>query len=224
MSGVNMSRRLITLMDGINLDSERQVTRSVSASRRTEPRSTIDLLRARTAEHHHGLENGLDIQNRLSESGTRGPLIAGYLALYGETEAALKPHLEDMSDLAFSSRVRSRQIPVKTELRRHGKLAASMAFPAIATRAEALGAMYVLEGSTLGGRKILQALRRQGVSTDDLHFLDPYGKDAGVNWRVFLAILERETAHDQTAMNECVSGAIAAFAFAGQCLRDERKI
>ncbi len=96
-------------------------------------------------------------------------------------------------------------------------------FPTIETRAEALGAFYVLEGSTLGGRKILQALKSQGLSTDDLHFLDPYGHDAGVNWRMFLRVLERETALRQTTMNECVSGAIKAFSFAAACLRDERK-
>lgn len=218
-----MSRRQITSTNGTNLDNERQTTRSVCASRMIEPRSTIDLLRARTAKHHHALESGLQIQKRLSEVETRGPLIAGYSTLHRETEAALRPHLWDMSDLAFSSRVRSRRIPSKTELRWHGRLLVNPVFPAIGTKAEALGALYVLEGSTLGGRKILQSLRSQGVSTDDLHFLDPYGKDAGVNWRLFLRVLERETAHNQTTMNECVSGAIKAFALAATCLRDERK-
>jgi heme oxygenase len=209
-------------MNSTDLDSERQVTRSVSASRMTEPRSTIDLLRARTAKHHHGLESGLQIQSRLSEVEARGPLIAGYFALHRETEVAVSPYLWDMPDLAFSSRVRSYRILTKTGLSRHGKLLVNPVFPAIGTKAEALGALYVLEGSTLGGRKILKALRSQGVSTDDLHFLDPYGKDAGVHWRTFLRVLERETAHSQTTMNECVSGAMKAFAFAATCLRDER--
>ena len=218
-----MSRGRITSMKGANLDSERQVTRSVSASQMTEPRSTIDLLRARTAEHHHGLEIGLQIQNRFSEVATRGPLIAGYCYLHRETEAALRPHLWDMPDLAFCSRVRCRRLPSKTELPWHEKLSVNPLFPAIGTKAEALGGLYVLEGATLGGRKILQTLRRQGVSTDDLHFLDPYGKAAGANWRMLLRILERETAPSQTTMNECVLGAMKAFSFAAACLRDERK-
>jgi heme oxygenase len=218
-----MLRRRITSTNGTNLDSERQTTRSVSASRMTEPRSTIDLLRARTAEHHHALESGLDIQNRLSEAATRGPLIAGYHALHRETAAALRPHLRDMPELAFCPHMRALQAPGKAELPRHGKPLVNPVFAAIGTKAEALGALYVLEGSTLGGRKILQALRSQGVSTDGLHFLDPYGKNAGVNWRMFLRVLERKTAHSQTTMNECVSGAIKAFTLAATCLRDERK-
>lgn len=209
-------------MNGTQLDSEREVTGSVSAGM-IEPRSMIGLLRARTAEHHHGLESGLGILHRLSEAATRGPLIAGYFSLYRATEAALRPHLSDMPDLAFCSRVRSRQIPDKAELPERGKLLVNPVFPAIGTKAEALGALYVLDGSTLGGRKILQALRRQGVSTEDLHFLDPYGKAAGANWRLFLGILERETGPNPATMNECISGAIKAFSFAAACLRDERK-
>jgi heme oxygenase (biliverdin-IX-beta and delta-forming) len=215
-------RRRITSMNGSNLDSEREVTRSVFAGM-TEPRSTIGLLRARTSEHHHGLESGLQIQHRLSDAATRGPLIAGYFALYREMDAALRPHLSDMPDLAFCARIGSRRFAGNTELPRHGKLLVNPVFPAIETTAEALGALYVIEGSTLGGRKILQTLRRQGVSTDDLHFLDPYGKDAGANWRMFLVVLERETASNHATMNDCVSGAVKAFSFAAACLRDERK-
>jgi heme oxygenase len=216
-----MLRRQITSMNRTSLNGECEVTGSVSAGI-TEPRSTIDLLRARTAEHHYGLESGLQVQHRLSGVATRDPLIAGYFALYRETEAALRPHLWDMPDLAFCSRFSSRRIPGKTDLPGPGRPLVNPVFPAIGTKAEALGALYVIEGSTLGGRRILQALRSQGVSTDELHFLDPYGKDASGNWRMFLGVLERETAPNPTTMNECVSGAMKAFSFAAARLRDER--
>jgi heme oxygenase len=193
-----------------------------SLSSAPNPQSMIDLLRARTAAHHHGLENDLQIQTRLSEENTRGPLIAGYNIFYRECEAALKPHLWDMIDLACSSRFQSRKILSNAAWLWRKNPLLNPVFPAVGTKAEALGAMYVLEGSTLGGKKILKGLRSQGVSTDGLHFLDPYGKDAGPLWRTFLSVLERETTHDQRAMNECVSGAIAAFVFAAACLHEER--
>jgi heme oxygenase len=208
-------------MNNIDLDGQREVTRNVS-SVMTEPRSTIDLLRAETATHHHGLESGLRIQHRLSGVDTRGPLIAGYFAFHRETEAALSPHLEELPDLAFSSRVHCRRSLSKAGHARRSTLAVNAVFPTIGTRAEALGAFYVLEGSTLGGKTILKALKSQGVATDDLHFLDPYGEAAGAHWRSFLKVLERETAHSRSAMNACVSGAIKAFAFAATCLREER--
>jgi heme oxygenase len=182
----------------------------------------IDLLRARTATHHHGLESDLRIEDRLSGVDTRGPLIDGYNTFYSECEAVLWPHLWYMPDLTFFSRFRSRNIPGKTELAGSGNPLADLVFPAVGTKAEALGAMYVLEGSTLGGRIILKTLRSKGVSTSDLHFLDPYGKHAGGLWRVFLSVLERETVPDRTAMNECVLGATNAFAFAAACLAEQR--
>jgi heme oxygenase len=182
----------------------------------------IDLLRARTATHHHGLERDLRIEDRLSGVDTRGPLIDGYNAFYSECEAALWPHLWYISDLTFFSRFRSRKIPGKTELAGSRNPLADLAFPAVGTKAEALGAMYVLEGSTLGGKVILKTLRSKGVSTSEFHFLDPYGKDAGALWRVFLSVLERETAPDRAAMNECVLGATNAFAFAAACLAEQR--
>jgi heme oxygenase len=188
----------------------------------TKPRSMLDVLRTRTATHHHGLESDLRIEERLSGVDTRGPLIAGYNTLYNESEAVLRPHLWDMSDLMFFSRFRSRKILRKVELLCSRNPLIEPVFPAVTTKAEALGAMYVLEGSTLGGKKILKTLRSQGVSTDELHFLDPYGKDAGALWRSFLSVLERETAHDALGMNECVSGAIKAFVFAATCLDEER--
>jgi heme oxygenase len=203
------------------LDSEGELTTEVSVSRISVTRSTIDHLRARTAARHHGLESGLQVQDRLSQAETRDRLIAGYLAFYGEVEAALRPHLWDMPDLAFSSRVRSREILSQTESPRPRQLWINSAFPEIGTKAEALGALYVLEGSTLGGRKIMQALTSQGVSTDDLYFLNPYGKDTGARWRSFLKILERETASSETTVNACISGAVKAFDFAAMCLRAE---
>jgi heme oxygenase (biliverdin-IX-beta and delta-forming) len=205
-------------MNNTGLDGQREVARSVSPVM-TEPRSMIDLLRAETATHHDGLESGLRIEDRLSGGETRGPLIAAYFTFHRETEAALSPHLRDMPDLAFASRVGARQINPDP---RRGTRSGNPVFPEIGTKAEALGAFYVSEGSTLGGRKILTTLRSRGVSTDDLHFLNPYGKDAAAHWRTFLEVLERETAHNQSTMKACVDGAIKAFAFAATCLREER--
>ena len=205
-------------MNDTGLDGPREVGSNV-CSVMAEPRSTIDLLRAETATHHDGLESGLRIEDRLSGSETRGPLIAGYFAFHRKTEAALSPHLRDMPDLAFASRVQARHVKNDSSC---GTLLGNLVFPEIGTKAEALGAFYVLEGSSLGGKKILKTLRSRGVSTDDLHFLNPYGKDARARWQTFLEVFERETAHNRSTMNACVSGAIKAFAFAATCLREER--
>jgi hypothetical protein len=76
-------------MNHADFDDKRQLVGSASVSARNEWRSTIDLLRARTATHHQDLESGLQIQDRLSEPGTRGPLIAGSDSFWFEHSAAL---------------------------------------------------------------------------------------------------------------------------------------
>jgi heme oxygenase len=182
------------------------------------PRTTIDLLRDRTVSHHRRLESGLRIIDRLSCPETRGPLIAGYHAFHHTSERALGGFLEDMPGLDFSSRVRASTIPANTD---HPRLI-HPTLPQIESVSEALGALYVLEGSTLGGRAILSSLKRQGISLEGLSFLDPYGKDAGRCWRSFLQVLERETASERSTMNECIAGAIKTFAFAEMCLCEER--
>jgi len=177
----------------------------------------IDLLRARTAAHHHDLDTDLRIEERLSGLNSRRQLIAGYRRFISQCQVVLTPHLLEISDLTLSSRFRRRE--TKSEPARPGNPSFDPVLPAVGTKAEALGVMYVLEGSTLGGRVILKTLRSHRVSTDELHFLDPYGEDAGALWRTFLGVLERETAPDQAAMDACVFGAINTYLFAAICLR-----
>ena len=66
-------------------------------------------------------------------------------------------------------------------------------FPqAIASRSDAFGVLYVLEGATLGGQIIarrLQAALGVTASTGG-RFFQSYGPDVGPNWRRFVAMLD----------------------------------
>ena len=84
----------------------------------------------------------------------------------------------------------------------------------IETRAEAFGACYVLEGSTLGGRMISRLVQRDGALSLGTGFLDPYGPETGPMWRSFLHVLEREAAGDVAFAAKAVSGAKKTFALA----------
>jgi heme oxygenase len=131
----------------------------------------------------------------------------------------------DSTPRAFSSEVdtglrwenaSNKDVEPPFRLNRNGKGSS----PDIRTRAEALGAFYVLEGSSLGGRVILKELKSRGASLTGLGFLDPYGPDTGQRWRSFLVILERElNSCEQKA--DAVKGAMNTFAFANACLRKE---
>ena len=72
--------------------------------------------------------------------------------------------------------------------------------PSLASRPEILGAAYVLEGSTLGGRFIAQHLEEQLGFRDDrgYRYFRSYGPQVGAQWQAFRAELSRASspAHD----------------------------
>jgi heme oxygenase len=68
-----------------------------------------------------------------------------------------------------------------------------VALPRLKTVPEALGCLYVLEGSTLGGR-VITALLKKALPLDQSRgcsFFNSYGNEVGLMWSSFLGILER---------------------------------
>lgn len=74
--------------------------------------------------------------------------------------------------------------------------------PAIHTIEQAFGALYVVEGSTLGGKSITQLLLKTGMGLQphQLRFFHAYGKETGPMWLSFLARLNAYTAERQQAV------------------------
>jgi heme oxygenase len=65
--------------------------------------------------------------------------------------------------------------------------------PKASTTGQALGILYVLEGSTLGGKSITQMLLRNGIPGLDsggLRFFNFYGENTGRMWKGFLQVAE----------------------------------
>ena len=86
--------------------------------------------------------------------------------------------------------------------------AAPEAPPPVGSLGEALGLLYVLEGSTLGGKVIRRQVEASGGDMAGLTFLDPYGAQAGERWRSFLAVLDRAAGAEPEG---AVAGARAGF-------------
>ena len=63
-----------------------------------------------------------------------------------------------------------------------------LATPAIKNLGELIGVLYVIEGSTLGGRHILKSLSKQfALSSDEgVRFFQGYGDQTSRNWQYFL--------------------------------------
>ena len=62
--------------------------------------------------------------------------------------------------------------------------------PALASRAEAMGSLYVLEGSTMGGLVIARHIEGVlGLRGPGARYFSNYGRDAAERWRTFRAAL-----------------------------------
>lgn len=169
-------------------------------------------MRAATREQHARLDAGLDAVAQLADPKRRPGLCVRYAALHIPADTILGPWLSDVPGLDLASRSRA---PL---LAKFAGGRALPAFPVPASRAEALGMLYVLEGSTLGGRFIAGALAARGVTDPDLAFLDPYGSATGARWRAFLTVLAREVGADERLVADACRGAVRAFDHAERVL------
>ncbi|TQV66306.1 biliverdin-producing heme oxygenase [Exilibacterium tricleocarpae] len=83
-------------------------------------------------------------------------------------------------------------------------------------QAAALGAMYVAEGSTLGGKVIAQRLKALpwlNVAAGCPHFFQSYGGARGEKWREFLEVLNGYARDNPQQQRAVLSGAETTFRF-----------
>ncbi|WNG41861.1 biliverdin-producing heme oxygenase [Archangium violaceum] len=158
-----------------------------------EPRTLLQTLKAETRPHHERAERVVRLMSPdLTLSGYRRHLEALY-GLHAPLEAALAERLEGFaSELRLAERWK---LPwLAEDLRALGHDEASLARlpqladpPSLPGGPEALGALYVLEGSTLGGQLILRHLTRhfEGVSVGRFVYFRAYGEAVGPMWKAF---------------------------------------
>lgn len=76
---------------------------------------------------------------------------------------------------------------------------------------EAIGWVYVTEGSMLGGRIMRRSMIADGIGLEGLGFLDPWGDATGIRWRAFLRAMEDACASGQAAQDDVLKGGCDAF-------------
>lgn len=175
------------------------------------PTDVLSRLRAETRAAHEALEADLDIFRHLASEAGRRRLTRLFHGLHAGAEAVLAPWLAAVPGLDFEAR---RRRPVlDRDLAHLGEATpAPCPMPEPASRAEALGLLYVLEGSTLGGQVIRKRLLKDGQDLNGVSFLDPYGAETGARWKGFLAVLDRECPADQPQAGQAaVRGGVLGF-------------
>lgn len=90
-----------------------------------------------------------------------------------------------------------------------GAVPVCQALPAVNNLPQAFGAMYVLEGSTLGGKMIAKMLSKNvAVPAEALRFFSGYKDQTGAMWTAFVAALNQ-----QRDIPAVVSSAAETFSF-----------
>lgn len=169
-------------------------------------------LRTETRPYHDSLE-----QNVFNQALTAGTLTAAntthFLAkMYGfmrPYEAALQQHAATFAP-AWTLTQRFRANLILRDLHRSAEapgLPECPTMPPLHTTAQLLGAMYVMEGSTLGGQVIARQLAKADIPLR--HYFSGYGERTGPMWKTFCQLLTE--AATTTNQDEIVASASLTF-------------
>jgi heme oxygenase len=178
-------------------------------------RSTLRRLKRETAVLHARAEQHVRI---LDEDATPADYHRYLVALHGyhaPVEDRLAAH-PGLAAAGFDAPSRRKRALLERDLASLGDPRASWPacprLPELGALARAVGAAYVLEGSTLGGRYILAklppplaALRGRATA-----FLEGYGAETGARWRAFGDVVVRAIA-SRADEDDAVAGACEAF-------------
>ncbi|RLZ08730.1 biliverdin-producing heme oxygenase [Faecalibacter macacae] len=84
-------------------------------------------------------------------------------------------------------------------------------------RAEALGALYVIEGSMLGGMVIAKQLKKYpDLETANFNYFGHYGQDIGPIWKAFVNYLNEQII-DENEKQDTLQGAVKAYQYLIAC-------
>lgn len=176
-------------------------------------------LKNQTADCHAALEKQMDIGRHFQDRVAYTQLLEKFLGLYDPLEQQLSGRSnwqeqgwnfesrrktgwlhDDLSSLGLSEDEQA-SLPRCTDL------------PELANAAQAVGCLYVLEGSTLGGQVISRLLKREldVEPQNGGRFFSGYGEDTGPHWRQFGQWAEAWADRNPGREQEAVLGARKTF-------------
>ena len=151
-------------------------------------------LQERTRESHRRLDrNGMLrslLGNELTES-VYGDVLQAMYVFFGAIEPRILAYLE-RSALPFDYRERIKWPSLANDLSRLGRKPAPFVetMPVLTQDAELIGALYVLEGATLGGQMIVKSLTSKYPDLPS-EFYNGYGALTQQRWREFWQFAEK---------------------------------
>jgi heme oxygenase len=172
----------------------------------------LSRLRLETRPYHDAVEANLFNQALTAGTVTTTETAQFLARMYGFVqpyETALRLHAADLGP-AWQLEQRYRGPLILEDLAKLGFPAEPplcLAMPPLRTRAQLLGALYVIEGSTLGGQVIARQLDKAGITAHA--FFTGRAERTGPLWKMFCQLLSEAAAdEDQPAV---VASAILTF-------------
>ena len=158
--------------------------------------SVIATIRMRTRDLHVQLESRFDARQAFASRETYVELLRRYLGVFRPLERSMDG-LPGWMQERLSWPERRKMVLLERDLAQMGARSTAEdapGMPCIADMDAALGVLYVVEGSCLGGQYLYRDLNaRLGLdATSGASFLKGYGETTGSMWKAFLELLERE--------------------------------
>ncbi len=159
-------------------------------------------LKAQTADCHTALEDSMDVFRRVRTVEDYREVVRKFYTLYEPMEAKLS-RAADWTAAGWDFEGRRKTSWLRDDLQALGVSAAELAGwqrapePGVAEDfGAAVGCLYVIEGSTLGGQVIAkQLLEPLGITTErGGKFFRAYGAETGRRWREFAQWAEQQAA------------------------------
>lgn len=151
-----------------------------------------------TLAAHQQLEKKVILKLKAIKGATDyADLLKYFYAYFNGLEKAIAPYititvLHDYADRRNSSYLKDDLFALDANLHELPEVS----LPEIHNALEAMAALYVMEGSVLGGSIIVQILAKHGI-TQGVSFFSGYGADTGRMWGGFLAALDLQANSEQ---------------------------
>ena len=169
-------------------------------------------LKERTREEHALLERKmLDRISSIAEASDYVNLLSLLYGYYAAVENQLTKYFQDPSRIDLLRRQKAFRLLDDMAIFSPGYPPPALCarLPEVTSFHAALGVLYVLEGSTLGGRIIARLISRKLGVNSGLNFFLSYGNDVDKMWASFKLILQEPFSPEQKA--EVVAGALQTF-------------
>lgn len=167
-----------------------------------------------TKQAHQELEKTVVLQLKNVRSQTDyAEVLKNFYAYFNAVEKVISPfiHTDTLPDIAE----RRNSSYLKKDIEELGSDTEVLPLaitPEVTNIQQAFGALYVLEGSIMGGPYIVQMLQKYGMEKG-FHFFSGYGADSGKMWAAFTEVLNRipKTEEEEDSMVQAANETFEKF-------------